>query len=180
MGLSNRFARAARPRGEVSAAEEARALAILEANRGRPPIRPAPIAARHAAQILKPFLDKAPMGLDELKRRWAEIAGERIAKASAPEKLARGVLTICAPGALAPFIQHQETLILERCRLAGAAVKTLTIRQGSPVAYAPPVRAIQRALAAEDEAAIDASLSAIEAEPLKAALSRLARAVRRS
>ncbi len=169
-----------RGRAAVSAAEEARAAALLEALRGRPAIKPTPTAARHAAAILKPLLDKGGMGLGEIKRRWGEIVGERIAKASAPEKLARGVLTVAVAGAAAPFIQHQAPLILERCKLSGAAVTKIAIRQGlAPAAPAPNVRPAPRALSAEEEAAVAASLGGIETSPLKAALARLAKAVAR-
>lgn len=158
---------------------EAHAAALLEQQRGRKPIQPAPKAARHAASVLAPLLEKASVGILELKRRWPEIVGERLANSTAPEKLSAGVLTICAPGPVAPFVQHQTALILERCRLAGAKVKSLSIRQGQPAKAAPNIRPLARPLAADEEAALEASLAGIEAGPLRAALARLGRAVRR-
>lgn len=165
---------------ERGAALEERAAALLEARRGRKIAQPPPTAARHAAPILTPILQKSGVGLGELRRNWPEIVGEKLAKATEPDKLSAGILTIKAPGAVAPFVQHQATLILERCKLAGAKVKSIAIRQGAPApATAANVRTLRPALSAAEEAQIEAGLAAIETPRLKAALSRLGRAVRR-
>jgi hypothetical protein len=126
--------------------------------------------------------NKAEAGVKELKRRWAEIVGERLANGTEPEKIGTGgVLTVRVSGALAPFVQHQATLIVERCRLAGAKVKRIAIRQGTPpVKIVENVRPLPRPLTRDEEAELEASLAKIEAPRLKAALSRLGRAVRRS
>lgn len=71
--------------------------------------------------------------------RWAEIVGERYAKASLPEsirfpagKKAGGALTLLVDGAHAPLIQHLSPLIIERVnRFFGyAAVNRIIFRQG--------------------------------------------------
>jgi hypothetical protein len=78
--------------------------------------------------------------------RWAEIVGERYARASSPEsirfpagKKAGGVLTLLVDGAHAPLIQHLTPLIVERVnRFFGyAAIDRIVFRQGRPPA-APP------------------------------------------
>ena len=75
--------------------------------------------------------------------RWAEIVGERYAKASTPEsirfpagKKAGGVLTLLVDGAHAPLIQHLAPLIIERVnRFFGyAAINRIVFRQGRPPA----------------------------------------------
>jgi hypothetical protein len=177
-----RRAPSAAARDEVGAAQEACAAALLAARRGRKPIQPAPTASRHLTGILRSMPNKAEVGVKELKRRWAEIVGERLANGTEPEKIGTGgVLTVRVSGALAPFVQHQATLIVERCRLAGAKVKRIAIRQGTPpVKIVENVRPLVRPLTRDEEAELEASLAMIEAPRLKAALSRLGRAVRRS
>jgi hypothetical protein len=77
--------------------------------------------------------------------RWAEIVGERYAKASCPESIkfpagrkAGGVLTLMVDGAHAPLIQHLTPMIVERVnRFFGyAAINRIVFRQGRPPA--PP------------------------------------------
>ena len=71
--------------------------------------------------------------------RWAEIVGERLAGASAPEsirfpqgKKQDGTLTLIVRGAHAPMMQHVAPEIIERVnRFFGyAAVAKLQIKQG--------------------------------------------------
>jgi hypothetical protein len=179
------FTMAPRPaaaRGQADAAAEARAAALLDQKRGRQSIRPTPAASRHLSAVLRALPNKASVGVKELKRRWSEIVGERLASGTEPEKLGSGgVLTVCVSGALAPFVQHQAPLIIERCKLAGANVKSLAIRQGQPAARTRgSVRALPRPLTKAEEGELQASLEGIEAPRLKAALVRLGRAVRRS
>ena len=78
--------------------------------------------------------------------RWAEIVGERYAKASSPEsirfptgKKAGGVLTLLVDGAHAPLIQHLTPMIVERVnRFFGyAAIDRIVFKQGRPPAPPP-------------------------------------------
>ncbi|HEX8936704.1 MAG TPA: DciA family protein [Sphingomicrobium sp.] len=78
--------------------------------------------------------------------RWAEIVGERYAKASCPESIkfpagqkAGGVLTLMVDGAHAPLIQHLTPMIVERVnRFFGyAAINRIVFRQGRPPAPPP-------------------------------------------
>ncbi|MFL6723317.1 MAG: DUF721 domain-containing protein [Sphingomicrobium sp.] len=71
--------------------------------------------------------------------RWAEIVGERYAKASTPEsirfpagKKSGGTLTLTVEGAHAPLMQHLAPLIIERVnRFFGyEAVSKIVFRQG--------------------------------------------------
>ena len=80
--------------------------------------------------------------------RWAEIVGERYARASCPEsikfpagKKAGGVLTLMVDGAHAPLIQHLTPMIVERVnRFFGyAAINRIVFRQGRPPAPAAKV-----------------------------------------
>jgi len=78
--------------------------------------------------------------------RWAEIVGERYAKASAPEsirfpmgKKSGGVLTLLVDGAHAPLIQHLSPIIVERVnRFFGyAAIDRIVFKQGKRPVAAP-------------------------------------------
>jgi hypothetical protein len=82
--------------------------------------------------------------------RWAEIVGERYAKASCPEsikfpagKKAGGVMTLLVDGAHAPLIQHLTPMIVERVnRFFGyQAINRIVFRQGKlPKAAEKPQR----------------------------------------
>lgn len=158
--------------------QEARASQALGKQRGRMSASPAPKAAKAVSAVLRPLLRETGMGLNELKRRWRDIVGESFSKTS-PEKLAAGVLTIRAPSALAPFLQQQTPLLMERLRVAGAKVKAVRIEHrsaaGRPAANIGPVR---RPLSATEETALAQALDPVADPGLKSALMRLGRAVK--
>src|SRR5215510_3238067 len=104
MSLRHRFRPDAPQAADPQA--EARAATALKSKRGRMSIAPAPSAGKAVTAVLKPLLKETGLGLGELKRRWADLAGESFSRA-APEKLSAGVLTLRAPSALAPFLQSQ-------------------------------------------------------------------------
>ena len=159
---------------------EREAALSLATQRGRAPIAPAPNAGKAAARVLREHLPKgAGIGLREIQRRWDEIAGPSFAGRTAPEKLAAGVLTLRAPGALAPFLQSQGPLLIERLKLAGAAVKSIRIEQRSTgPAKGPNVRPLKRKLGPEEEAALSRAFENVADPGLKSALMRLGRAVK--
>jgi hypothetical protein len=112
-----------------------------------------------------------------LKRRWSEVAGESFSRA-VPERLAAGVLTLKAPGALAPFLQQQTLLLMERLRVAGAQVKSVRIEQRTAAApKAANVRPLKAPLSPAEEAALAQTLDPVADPGLKSALMRLGRAV---
>jgi hypothetical protein len=163
---------------------EAAAAAALAAMRGRPAIKAAPRGAAALNKILKPILPEgAGATLAQLKRAWPEIVGERLAQLTEPEKLTRsgkeaGVLTIKCAGSAAPFVQHQQSLLLERANLAGAKVAKLAIVQGAPARpKMSNLAPISAPLSADEESALAAALAKVGDPRLKAALARLKRAV---
>jgi hypothetical protein len=176
MSLRERF----RPAEQAPKADEARAARALNAKRGRAPIAPPPHAGKAVTAALRPLLKDTGLGLGELKRRWADIAGESFARAT-PEKLAAGVLTLRAPSALAPFLQQQAPLLLERLKVAGAKVRAVRIEQRA-LAPAPAVNVapLRRELSAIEEAALAQAVAPVGDEGLKSALMRLGRAVKRA
>lgn len=176
MSLRDRFRPSGPSRTDPSA--EAHAARALAAKRGRASLSPAPPAGKAVSALLRPLMGDSGLGLNELKRRWDEVAGVSFSRAS-PEKLAGGVLTLKAPGALAPFLQQQIPLLVERLRLAGARVKSVRIEQRTA---APPksanVRPIKAPLSAAEEAALARALDPVADPGLKSALLRLGRAVK--
>jgi hypothetical protein len=175
MSLRDRFAPAQQPDADPKA--ETRASQALAGRRGRASIAPAPAAGKTVTALLRPLLKETGMGLNELKRRWADVAGESFARA-APEKLAGGVLTLRAPSALAPFLQTQTPLLIERLKTAGAKVKSVRIEQRSVVPVrAANVQPLKRTLSPAEEAALAQTLDPVGDPGLKSALMRLGRAV---
>jgi len=176
MSLRDRFRPATKPVADPQA--EARAARALAAKRGRGTIAPAPSAGKAVTALLKPFLKETGLGLNELKRRWAEVAGDSFSRAE-PVKLAGSVLTMKVPGALAPFLQTQTPLLIERLRVAGAKVKQVRIEQRTAAAPRQTnVHKLERPLTAAEEAALAQALDPVGDPGLKSALMRLGRAVK--
>lgn len=176
MSLRDRLRPTPAPRPPTEA-EVAKALA---AQRGKSTWAPAPTAGKAAAALMRPLQGKASMGLNELTRRWDEIVGPPFSGKTSPEKLAGGVLTLRAPSAVAPFIQQQIPLLVERLKLAGAKVTSIRLEQrAQKVVRSSNVRPLRRGLTAEQEAALAHSLDHVRDPDVKSALLRLGRAVKR-
>ena len=157
---------------------ETRASQVLNGQRGRGTWSAAPRAGKAAASVLKPLLPQGGMGLNELKRRWDDIAGDSFARAT-PEKLVAGTLTLRVPGALAPFLQQQTPLLIERLKVAGAKIKAVKIEQRSTqLPRAGNVRRLKQPLTPIEESALSESLAPVDDPDLKSALMRLGRALK--
>lgn len=166
---------------ETREQSEADAARLLASARGRAQIKPPPAAARAAAALMR-LIGKEnvqSLGLSDLKRRWAEIAGQPFAGKTEPEKLAGGVLTLAASSALAPLLQQQAPLLIERLRLAGAKITDIRIahRAARPRAQGN-LKPLKRALDPTEEAALARELDEIADPKLRSALLSLGKAVR--
>jgi hypothetical protein len=157
---------------------EGRAVQALAGKRGRASFAPPPKAGKAVAALLRPLMPQGGVGLNELKRRWAEIAGAPYAGKAFPEKLAAGTLTLRAPSALAPFLQQQIPLLIERLKLAGVQARAIRIEQRAAVPAKSNLRPVKPRLGDADDAALVQSLDRIGEGPLKSALLRLGRAVK--
>ena len=174
-----------RPDGPLDARLEEAAARALEQRRGKAVSRGGPPkAGALTAKLMRPLTKAGASGksLDEIKRQWRDIVGEKLAQMTEPEKLTSSaatgrVLTIKVAGPAAPFVQHQTPLLLERCNLAGADLARLTIKQGAIARPAANVRPLSQPLSADEEALLLASLQAVCSPRLKAALLRLGRSV---
>ncbi len=164
---------------DAAAKAEARAAHALTAARGKVTKAPAPKAGKAVAAVARTLLPKAGMGLSEIKRRWNEIVGPSFAGKTAPEKFAAGVLTLRAPGALAPFLQQQAPLLIERLKLAGAKVNTIKIEHRAlPPKPAGNLRALRKPISAAEKTALAQSLDRVPDGGLKSALMRLGLAMK--
>jgi hypothetical protein len=115
-----------------------------------------------------------------MKAEWAGISGAEVAAVSWPEALGRGgVLRLLAMPAQALQLQHRAPILIERINLyfGRPVVARIALVQGPlPLAATAPKPAIAP-LAATDAAALERQLAAIEDSGLRAALTRLGRAV---
>ena len=168
---------------------DAEAIDILRRRRTRPPHRAAPPAGKSLAPTLKALEAKFGASMGGLQARWAEIAGESLARRSEPIKLIKGrggegaTLELRVDGPSAALIQHQAPQIVARVELmlGKGAIAKLRIVQG-PVRRAAKVKAPPRRkppLDAGTEAALMKDLSAAPEGPLKASLLKLGREVLR-
>ena len=155
--------------------------------------KPRPISAKPLSVLLSDvFSDayaKQGFAARELVTRWAEIAGAEIAAHSEPIKIQwprpaegeerePGTLVLRVDGPAAIEIQHQVGVICERVNrfLGWRAIARIGLRQ------APLRRGTAKRRRAPDTAAaarVAATLSDVEDEELRQALSRLGAAVKR-
>jgi hypothetical protein len=175
MSLREKFRPTAASPADAKA--EARASQGLAGQRGRASYAAAPRAGKAATAVLKPLMKQSGLGFNELKRHWSDIAGDSFARAT-PEKFVAGVLTLRVPGALAPFLQQQIPLLIERLRIAGAQVKSVRIEQRTAAPPPANVRKLKAALSAAEENALAQTLNPVSDAGLKSALLRLGRAVK--
>lgn len=166
------------PSAPVAAELENRAVQALAGQRGRASFAPAPKAGKAVAALLRPLMPQGGMGLNELKRRWGEIAGAPYAGKAFPEKLVAGNLTLRAPSALAPFLQLQIPLLIERLKLAGVQIKAIRIEQRAAAPAKSNLRPVKPRLGEAEDAALAQSLDHIGDGALRSALLRLGRAVK--
>jgi hypothetical protein len=168
---------------------------ILGRLRTRPAPGPPPAAAKALTSTLKQLEGRFGQGADGLKARWKEIVGEGLARRTEPVKLSRprggggASLELRVEGAAATLIQHQAPDILARVNLVlgEGAVERLRIVQG-PLRRASPARtrpvsrsgpSLDAPLDAAVEQALTKEMTVVPEGPLRAALTRLGRAVRR-
>ena len=173
-----------RPIGPLDPQLEEAASRALETRRGKATYKGGPPqAGALATRIMRPLIKGGHAGksLDEIKRQWRDIVGEKLAQMTEPEKLtasaAGRVLTIKVAGPAAPFVQHQTPLLLERCNLAGADLTRLTIKQGVITRPSANVRPLAGPLSADAEQLLLASLRDIGNPRRRAALLKLGRQV---
>jgi hypothetical protein len=169
---------------------------ILATKRTRPAGRPPPAAARSLGKTLKALDARFGHGVEGLKARWAEIAGQTLARRTEPNKLItpRGgggaTLELRVAGPAATLVQHQAPDILARVNLflgPDAVVKLRIVQgplRGAPAREASVTSAARRRpkgpLDAAAEQRLSDDLSGLPEGRLKEALARLGREVIRA
>jgi len=145
-----------------------------------------PIAAELPKLIGKPF-GRRGFGEGGLIAQWPAIAGEEVARHSAPLKLAfprgqrqGGTLTLRVTGAFAVELQHLAPLLIERINayLGYGAIARLKLEQGRLPPRRRPALRQPVPLGPAEESALTRSLARIGDDALREALDRLGRAVK--
>jgi hypothetical protein len=137
--------------------------------------------AKAAEAVTGPAFGRRGFAMGQLLTQWPQIAGERLAGQSQPEKLHfaqgkgdNGTLWILVEGAAALELQHMQPVLIERInRFCGfRAVGALRLLQGPlpvrPVPALPP-----RSLEPAEKLAISREIGPVDDPQLRAALERL-------
>ncbi len=139
--------------------------------------------------LIDPATAKLGFGESDIVLHWPEIAGERLAAVSEPEKLQWPVrpknpaadaasepaaLVLKVEGAFAIEVQHLAPVLIERinARLGWRCVSRILLRQG-PVRRRAPGRAKVPPPSPQARQAAEQLTRDIEADDLRAALNRL-------
>lgn len=121
----------------------------------------------------------------EVVKRWREIVGPELAKASVPLRLRfpkgerlDGTLVVRVEGAFAPLLAHRQHHIVERVNshFGYSAVARLALEQGPVIRKPRPIQ-LKRALTPEEQERIDALVGEDGESEVRAALRRLGHAV---
>ncbi len=138
-------------------------------------------------KVARPILGRQGFLEADLIDRWEEVAGPSLSQVSLPQKVvfARGetqqgsLHLLVSSGAAALALQHAEPQILERVNafFGWRAVSRLVLAQGPLARKAAAKAVVRRVLAPADEEALARELERVENPELKAALSRLGKAV---
>jgi hypothetical protein len=140
------------------------------------------------AKLAAPVLGRRGFGEAQVVLEWPSVVGQDLARDSLPVKLSfdraagervGGTLHLrAAPGA-ALELQHLAPVIIERINgfFGYRAVARLAIRQGPLPGAALARKSAPPPVAAEDRAALERRLDAVEDPDLRAALMRLGCAV---
>ncbi|MCK9992051.1 MAG: hypothetical protein Dbin4_00571 [Alphaproteobacteria bacterium] len=137
--------------------------------------------ARAADAVTRPAFGRRGFALGTVLTHWPQIAGERLAAHTQPEKLKfaqgkgdNGVLLIMVDGAAALELQHMQMALIERINLLCGfrAVAGLRIMQG-PVAARAARPVPPRSLRPAEKKAILQEVAHIGDPQLRAALERL-------
>ena len=144
-----------------------------------------------ATTILDPVMRKRAGMSTALLQCWDEIAGERLAANTRPERIAwprraheddpfePATLIIACEGAAALRLQHQTAEIINRANafLGFAAIGRIKIVQKKVVQTVPLEKPSLRALTDGERARVASSVGPITNDALRASLERLGRSV---
>jgi hypothetical protein len=136
--------------------------------------------AGDATRLLRNHLNGRGFQQIELVTRWSEIAGRSLAEHCFPYRLSNApggaTLTLVADDRAALELQHQTPKLIDKINtyFGKKAVSKIKVVAGDvprPLAN----RAAKRPLSADEDAALNERLAAVESPELRAALERLGR-----
>jgi hypothetical protein len=164
------------PKTGLDPAMESLATTYLGARRGKPQWAGPPSLAKLATQILPQDERRAGVGIAQLRARWGEIVGEKIASISQPDVIKGETLVIKVVAAAAPMLAMRTDEIIGLVRLAGSSkIKKLSfVRAPLTKPGTSPSKRTTPPLDAQAQRALDAELARVETPELRAALKRLA------
>jgi hypothetical protein len=159
-------------------ATEAAAAAWLTRRRGRPLRSPGRRLGALIENVAPARETKPGPRLSELKARWREVVGEKLAGVCEPDAIKGASLSVRVIAAAAPLLQMREKEIVGLVALSGwTGIKRLTLVRAPLTSAKAPAAPRPRMLDAAERRALDAQLAQVENSALKAALTRLAEAV---
>lgn len=135
-----------------------------------------------ADRVTRRAFGRRGFAMTELLTRWPMIAGESLARHSAPERLRfpqgkaeGGALWVRVDGAMGLELQHLQPLLIERinAHCGFRAVRELRIVQGPIGRPQARIAAKRRPLAPAQLQALQLELAAVADPELRAALARL-------
>lgn len=160
---------------------EGLATAYLSAKRGKPMRKGPPNLASLTAQLIPVQERVSGVGVAQLRARWGEIVGEKIATICQPDIIKGDTLVIKVMAAAAPMLAMRRDEIIGLVRLAGSSkVRKLSFVR-APMSKPTPkdghIATKPRRLSSMDAAeqrALDIKLQAVASQDLRTALRRLA------
>jgi hypothetical protein len=165
-------------------------LHILRTTRTRRMPKAPPPITRQVQPLLKSLqarFEQMDDGSGKLKSRWTEIVGESLARLCEPIRIIKGrahgsgALEIRVMGAYAPLVQHQSATLIDRINLflGAKTIDRLRIIQGplTQTSNKKPVSPKPKPLSAQEDLALQQSLSDVGNETLKKSLLQLGRSI---
>lgn len=161
-----------RPRHELS---EAEALRRLFSHRAVPVKAPGNRLSGSIRKVTRSLLKEEGPGIELLKQRWNDLAGERLAKISEPTRLTKGkagkILHLDILPAAAPLFQHQgESLRRKISVLIGGDLAVIKLNQTGMPTKTGETRIGTRILTLEERRELEAQFMDVQNTQLKAAL----------
>ena len=162
--------------------DEAEALARLSRHRAKPATPGTPSFANRLHKITRPILKDEGPGIGQIRARWKDLVGERLAKISKPIKLTgkQGelVLTLEILPAAAPLFQHQGDALRQKLSvLTGGGLKSIKYVHSSQAKTASKSPKWTAPLPMKDEEALKAGLQGIKNPQLTQVLLAFGKAV---
>jgi hypothetical protein len=145
----------------------------------RSPYGPRPLGALIPALTRPVFRKKSPAAA-QLMADWAEVVGPALAAVTSPKRFAAGALTIGCTGPVAMELTHLAPQLISRINAHLGKPMVERLRFVQQAASAAPAAAPRPAPAPPLPDRVEAAVSTVPGEELRAALAKLGRGVYRN